>query len=302
MSSLVAFLRCRGIPFMSRPWAPTAVLALLLVACGGGGTNAVPVLSSPPAAIALPPATAQAATPTCVPQEGPQAATTSPFAVGGTITGRADRSFIMVTVPSHVWTNVNPSRYRRLVMYGPDLAASPVISGFVMGSDEYWCDNSVAYNGYDVGAGGDYFASLPTYLSSTVDAQAATVSGSIRSTSATNALGGGPLPGAAAEYAFNRPAAIAEAVGDWSLKMLGGDTFALSIRSDGTLTETRAGKTVAGLMTPQPAGVNLFFLHTSENVNVVMVYPLATGGQQMLIFRETAGPMDDIPSVASGRR
>ena len=84
--------------------------------------------------------------------------------------------------------------------------------------------------------------------------------------------------------------------------MLGGDTFALSIRSDGTLTETRAGKTVAGLLTPHAAGVNLFFLHTSENVNVVMVYPLATGGQQMLIFRETAGPMDDIPSVASGRR
>lgn len=285
------------------PALATAVLALLLSACGGGGSSdALPVVGSPPAAVVPAPTTAQSVTPTCAPLEGVQPATTSSFAVGGTINGRADSSFVMMTVPSDMWTNLDHGKYRRLMVYGPDLATSPVVSGFVVAFDDYSCQNAAAYNGWEVGASGDYFASLPIYLRSIVDTQAGTVSGSIRSASATQTLSGGPLPGAAAGYAFNRPAAIAEVVGDWSLKILGGDTLTLSIRSDGTLTETRAGQTVAGRLAPHAAGVNLFFLDTVENVSVVMVYRLATGGQQMLIYRLTAGPMDDIPSVAIGRR
>jgi hypothetical protein len=295
--------RRTGPPVLARPWLPMTVLAALLVACGGGGSDAPAVLAAPAAS---PPASAPTATVfNCgSPPEGLQPATTNPFALGGTINGRADPSFIILTTPRNIWAGYNTVPYGRLLVYGPDLAASAVVSGFIWAGDPYWCSGAAfASNGYDVGPDGDIYNSGNIYMRTTVDPPAATVSGSIRYTSATYTLSGGPLPGATVAYSFNRPANVADVVGDWSLKVLGGGTLALTIGGDGTLTGTSStGEAIAGWLKADAAGINLFDLRLGNSLGVVLAYPLATGEWQLLMFRQTPGPMEDIPSVAVGRR
>jgi hypothetical protein len=295
-----------------RRWAPArihsiayalagAASALLISACGGGGEAAStqqPV--SPPSPAVAPSSSPPPATPSCAPVEGSAPETSGAFAVGGTIAGRSDPSFIMLPVP----TPFAPAygRYRRILVYGPDLAASSALSGFVDAGDTYWCHESKAYNGYDYGVDDGGTSNSYVYLHTMVDSPSSTVSGSIRSTTASNELDGTSLPGAAAGYAFNRPASIADITGDWKLNSTGGVGFDAHVGADGQMTVTGSGSGFSTRLTPSPAGVNLFNFGDGYPLGVGMAYPLASGEHQLLLIWYQAGPMEDVLGVAIGRR
>ncbi len=263
-----------------RRWLAMA-LAAFVAACGGGGDDALPPPPPPP-----PP-------PECaLPPEGLQPPMTSLFAVGGTISGRANPSFILLTFPGSTSST-------RFMVYGPDLAASATLSGHVGAQDQYWCSgaDSTPYNGYDVPPGMYPDPDGRIYLLTMVDPQAATVSGSIRYPSASFTLSGSSLPGAAAGYSFNRAANIADVAGNWSLNELGGGNVALSLGSDG-----RVSGAISGSLHPHTAGVNMFDLTLDYLGGGGLAYPLATGQWQLLLWWWHAGPMEDLFSVAIGRR
>ncbi|HWH81742.1 MAG TPA: hypothetical protein VNU71_05850 [Burkholderiaceae bacterium] len=211
--------------------------------------------------------------------------------MGGTISGRANPSFILLNSP-------DPTSPARLMVYGPDLAVSATLGGYVSAGDRYRCSaiDPTPYNGVDALAG-DIDGGESVYLLTRVDQPAATVSGSIRYRSATYSLSGSSLPGAAAGYSFNRAASVADVAGNWSLNELGGGTIALSIGSDG-----RVSGAISGLLRPHAAGVNMFELALPYLGGRALAYPLATGQWQLLLWWWHAGPMEDLFSVAIGRR
>lgn len=214
--------------------------------------------------------------------------------------GRIDPSFILLPVPSPY--AVAYGRYRRILVYGPDLAASSVISGFVDAGDSYWCDGSTAYNGYDYGIDGGWSSDSYVYLHTTVDSPSATISGSMRTPTTSHGLSGISLPGAAAGYTFNQPASIADIAGEWKLSSMGGLGFDVHIGTDGQMTVTGNGFGFGARLAPSPEGVNLFNFSSGYPVGVALAYPLTTGERQLLLIWYQAGPMEDILGVAVGRR
>lgn len=279
--------------------AVAAMCGGLLSACGGGGDGPPAQQATTPPSPS-PPVTAPAPNPACAPVEGRLAATSGAFAVGGTIAGRADPSFIMLPVPSPF----DPAygRYRRILVYGPDLAASSALSGFIDAGDSYWCDGSTAYNGYDYGIDGGWTPASHVYLHTTVDALSGTVSGSIRSPTALQALDGRSLPGAAAGYTFNQPSTLADIAGAWRLHSTGGIGYDVQIGADGQLTATGNGATFSTRLTPSPQGVNLLEFGSGYPVGVGMSYPLTTGERQLLLVWYLPGAWEDTLSAAIGRR
>ena len=214
------------------------------------------------------------------------------------MSGRTAPSFVMMTVPTDMWSNLG-SGYRRILFYGPDLSASSEVTGFVRGFDTQFCEGSTANNGYDFGRRSNMYEAESVYVRSIVDTESTTVSGSIRDKTSTYALIGGPLPGASSGHQFRQRANLAEVVGDWSIKQLMGDTLAITIQADGAWIEARPAETVIGKLTPHASGVNQFDLYIRDSRSVVIAYPLEAGGWQMFIYRETPGPMDDVPSAAT---
>ena len=103
-----------------------AALVLLLgavAACGGGGGGSAPATT--PLTAAPPPAAPRPLT--CeTPPEGIQPFATVLAAVGGTIMGRTDPSFILLQAP-----DAGGRGFDRWLIYGPDLAQAPVITGVI---------------------------------------------------------------------------------------------------------------------------------------------------------------------------
>lgn len=278
--------------------AGTALAALaLLTACGGGsssssgGDDGAPTSGSPPP----PPAV------TCTPApEGAAPAAVWPSVVGGTIDGRVDPSFILAATREGNW----------LMLYGPDLATTPTVSGFVYAGPGAWCSspNPTSYNGIDYGT-----AQASTYLYASVDAMVPTVSGSIRYPTASHAISGGTLPGAT--YQFSQPARIADVEGTWHLADRNGASVMLSVTESGTVVGSYQGCTLNGALSPV-AGANLFELTVSLDAcpatrwqtlqlpygGLVLAYPLAAGGWQMVVWAETNNGIDWDHVLAIGRR
>lgn len=293
--------RCRALVLF--PLVSTLVWVGMLAACGGGDMPAV--MATPTATTTPPPASPAPAVITCTPPpEGPPpvaselAATGRLAAVGGTIAGRADASFILFTKRS-IWTE--GQTLDRVMAYGPDLAASPVISGYIESSlGGYWCSSPdlTPYNGYD------YPLQTHTYLHTTSGSPAPTISGSIRYPSATYAFSGGPLPGVASSYLFGQAASIADVAGSWSLHDSQGRALALTVADNGALTGSYRGCTLNGTLGPDPKIAGQFDLYfepreiyclgpASANGGaypwngLVIAYPLASGGWQMLLWAES---------------
>ncbi len=283
-----------GIPFQ----VAAGLLTVTLAACGGGGD----ATSSP----------SGTSTSTCAaPAEGSQPAAAGPAVVGGTIAGRADSSFILF----------NASNAERIMVYGPDLAAAPVISGYVQAETHAHC--VFGPSGADMGAynGGDTSARRydPVYLRTTVDPSVPMISGSIRYLDgATYVLSGGPLPGAASTFAVGMSARVADVAGDWRLTDLYGNVVALTVGADGGLSGHYLGCAFTGALRPAAAGMSQFDVQFSPLDascwvpvadtpfwGLAIAYPLAAGGWQMLL-RALASPknyIDDAPSLlAIGRR
>ncbi len=268
--------------------AAVTVAGAGLAGCGGGsGNDRQPQGNAPPPSFQPPPPPA----PACAPPEGPQAATTAPFAVGGTIVGRIDPSFILLTVPSPYG-----GQYRRIMVYGPDLAASSVVRSLIDAGDSCWDSAGATFNGWDYGIDDGYSSASQVYLRTTVDSLSTSVSGSLRTPNASYPLSGASLPGAATGYVFNRPASLDEVAGQWRIEAepgSGGNVEA-TLHIDGKGVVTRSDSNApAGVLTPSRTGVNLFDFPYS---GVGLTYPLATGGQRLLLLSYVC-PFDCYPVV-----
>jgi len=230
---------------------------------------------------------------------------TSRFAVGGTIEGRIDPSFILLAIHYGLSAPLDTVPSMRLLVYGPDLAASATLAGLVYSTpgDRHWCNGSVSFNAWNTGASDNSYGE-EVYLRTTVTLSPPAVSGSIRyRDGTTHTLSGGALPGAAATYSFGQPARLGDISGRWTVSVLGAGSMVMVIGDDGRVSATTgAGQTLTGVLAPNSSGVGLFDLSFGFGLGGALAYPLASGAWQMLLWWWSPGPMEDILSAAIGRR
>jgi hypothetical protein len=245
------------------------------------------------------------------PPEGIQPFAIARAAVGGTITGRTDPSFILLQAPDS-----GGRGFDRWLVYGPDLAQAPVITGVVYASGGSGCSGNdlTAVNGRDWGTG------FSVYLRTEVrDSGAGTVlqdGGSIRyrvTPSVTYALQPTALPGIADGTATSR-ASLSSAVGSWTLNDQFGAGMSVDVAGSGTLELRYRGCSLHGNLRVADGGLyavtaaldpasctgSQWSGYTYEGV--ALVYPLASGGWQMLFALSTNNGVDGDNMVALGRR
>jgi hypothetical protein len=270
------------------------VIALLLAACGGGSDSGSMTPSAGPAGgTASPSATCEA------PPEGIQPPATEAAVAGGNITGATYPSFILI----------QPGNGARLLFYGPDLAASAALTGFVYAGSDPWCSGSdpKTYNGIDRGGNNEE----RVYLRTTVDSAGPSVSGSVRYPSATRSISGGPLPGSAS--ATPAPLVVGDIQGTWSLTDRRGSSASLIVASDGTVSGTVNNCAFSGTVQVPAAGMLPLSLTLSRApcngttldmpyLGFALAYRLAGGGLQLLIWAEANNGVDFDNVLAIGRR
>ena len=283
-----------------------AALVLLLgavAACGGGGGDSAPATAPPTAA--PPPLTCE------TPPEGIQPFATALAAVGGTIMGRTDPSFILLQAP-----DAGGRGFDRWLIYGPDLAQAPVITGVIYAGGGVGCNSNdrTAVNGRDWGTGDSVY--LRTEIGASGAGAALLDGGSLRyrtTPAVTYALGPRPLPGIVPNYALS-PALLANAVGSWTLNDRLGFGMSLDVAADGALTvryrdcslrgSLRVGDggiyTVTAGLEPTSCTGSMWRGYTYEGV--ALAYPLTTGGWQMVFALSVNNGVDSDEMLALGRR
>jgi hypothetical protein len=288
---------------MSRSSAKVRVYPLLvalfaLAACGGGGSELVTAAPPPPAAAASAPVNL-VCTP---PPEGAQSPAAGPFAVGGVIARQSDPSFVLLGVRGVFDDD------RQVMVYGPDLATSSVMTGFVTAGAGYGCSSAdlTAYNGRDYGRSAEL-----VYLRTTVGTAPPSVAGSLRNAGATYTLSGGALPGADPAYSFLHPADLDAVAGSWTLADAENHVISLVIDAGGRLSGTYGGCAFDGQVEVDAMGSGRLGLRLMPRpclgigepyVGALLAYPLAAGGQQMVFWAESSNGFDYIALAAVGRR
>jgi hypothetical protein len=268
---------------------------VVVLAAGCGGSSSDPVVRPTVVSAATVPLT-------CIPApEGPDVLTPASV-VGGSIVGRADPSFILVVQDD-----------RRLLFYGPDLPATPRMTGYVRASNfGHFCDSNdrTAYNG------GDSNFSLNTgsrvYLYSQVTLAPPSVAGTIRYQSSTYSLTGGRIPNSSYDTAA-RPS-LADAVGSWVMTDLRGRTSVLSISDKGAVAGSDSGCPYTGTLTAaSDATVNLLRVGLEMAAcgdhslalpfyGFALAVPLNDGTSRLLLWVETDNGVDHDYFTAIGVR
>jgi hypothetical protein len=280
--------------FPRLPCAVGAWCCVLLAACGGGGgaPGALPAAPAAPAPSAV-----------CAPPTEGLPLPTVPAIVGGTIVGRKDSSFIFVSLGDG---------WRPLLFYGPDLASTPSVTGFVAANYDGWscsAPDPTAYNGIDRGRQ----SHDRVYMYTAVTSNVPLLTGTIRYASATYSLTGGPVPGST--YNVGAPPQVADVVGAWTMTNHSGALTELAVDANGTLTGSDQGCALAGTATPSEEGLNLLRLqltvsqcpsrpNTLSSIydGFALALPLTGGGTQVLIWAETSNGVDFDYVLAIGRR
>ena len=310
----VSLLTCR-LPTSAAAIALRAAALILVLgavaACGGGGsapatsplTAAPPPAEPPPAA--PPPLTCE------TPPEGIQPFATVQAAVGGTIVGRTDPSFILLQAP-----DTGGRGFDRWLIYGPDLAEAPVITGVIYAGGGVSCNSNdrTAVNGRDWGTGDSVY--LRTEIGDGGAGAVLLDGGSLRlrtMPTVTYALAPRPLPGIVPDYAL-APALLANAVGSWTLNDRFGISMSLDVAADGAFTVNYRGCSWTGHLRVGEGGLYTVTagLGTTSCTGsqwqgfpyegVAVAYPLATGGWQMVLALSTNNGIDFDEILALGRR
>jgi hypothetical protein len=279
--------------------------AALMAACGGGGDGNASAGGSAGGSGSPVVGTVSCETP----PEGFQPFATVQAAVGGTIIGRQEPSFILLQAPDAVARG-----FDRWLIYGPDLAQASVITGVIYAGGGVWCSSTdrTARNGSDWGASIDGVY-LRTQIADSGSGATLLGGGSLRYTAvptATYALEPRPLPGIAPNHAL-APAMLANAVGSWALNNSAGNGISLDVAANGALTLSYPGCSLTGNLRVGDGGTYSVTAQEdrtscsnpwSDGVGyegVALTYPLATGGWQFVIAL-TSGAGDEL--VAIGRR
>lgn len=281
------------VPLTGRMTLACAAVVFLLAACGGGSdSDSNTPLAGPLGGATSAPGTCEA------PPEGVQPPATKAVVAGGTISGAIDPSFILV----------QPGNGSRLLFYGPDLAASANLRGFIYASSYGGCSSSDSktYNGVDRGVDNEE----RVYLRTTVDSAGSIVSGSIRHPAVTQSISGGPLPGSATTTPA--PMTVDDIQGAWSLMDRFGSGASLMVATDGSVTGTIhscafSGAVQAPTAGEVPLGLTLRRAPCNQTLDLpyvgfALAYHLAGGGLQLLIWAEANNGVDFDNVLAVGRR
>jgi hypothetical protein len=287
-----------------------AALVLLLgaiAACEGeeGSAPATAAQTAAPPPAEPPPFTCE------TPPEGIQPFATVLAAVGGTIIGRADPSFILLQAP-----NDGRRGFDRWLIYGPDLAQAPVITGVIYAGGGVGCNSNdhTAVNGRDWGIGDSVY--LRTEIGDSGAGATLLDGGSLRlrtTPTVSYALEPRPLPGIVPNYALS-PALLANAGGSWTLNDKFGVSMSLDVAADGALTVQYRGCSLKGNLRVGDGGVytvragleptsctgSLWQGNTYEGV--ALAYPLTTGGWQLVFALSVNNGIDSDEILALGRR
>lgn len=269
-------------------------IALFMVACGGGSDSGSLTPSAGPAGgTAAPSSTCEA------PPEGVQTPATEAAVAGGSITGATYPSFILI----------QPGNGTRLMFYGPDLAASATLTGFIYAGSDTWCSGTdpKTYNGIDRGGNNEE----RVYLRTTVDSTGPSVSGSVRYPGVTRSISGGPLPGSASTTPA--PVVVDDIQGTWSLIDRRGNSASLIVATNGTVSGTINNCAFSGTVQAPAAGMVPLSLALSRApcngttldmpyLGFALAYRLAGGGLQLLIWAEANNGVDFDNVLAIGRR
>jgi hypothetical protein len=249
---------------------------------------------------------------TCeTPPKGTQTFATDLAAVGGTIMGRTDPSFILLQAPDY-----GGRGFDRWLIYGPDLAQAPVITGVIYATGGVGCDSNdrTAVNGRDWGTGDSVY--LRTDIGDSGAGATLLDGGSLRlrtTPTATYALGPKPLPGITPNYALS-PALLANAVGSWTLNDKLGVGMSLDVAADGALTVRYRGCSLRGNLRVGDGGIYTVTAgleptscigsqwHGYTYEGVALAYPLAPGGWQMVFALSVNNGVDSDDMLALGRR
>jgi hypothetical protein len=296
----------RRAPVRLMNWLLVAALATLVAACGGGGGGGAAAGASADAG------GGEGATFSCTPPpEGVQPYAATQAAVGGAIVGRADPSFIMLQTPDDIGRG-----FDRVLIYGPNLAAAPAISGVIYaagGAGGCSSPDTTAYNGLESAAGVSSRAYLRTGIGDNGGVSTLLDGGSLRYPTATYALAPGPLPGMAAGHAL-APALLANAVGPWALKDRADVGMSLDVAADGALTLRYRGCTLNGNLQVADGGLykvtarheatscTSSWAHDMTYDGLALAYPLATGSWQMVVSLTVNNGFDFDDMLAIGRR
>ncbi len=234
-------------------------------------------------------------------------------AVGGTIVGRTDPSFILLQAPDY-----GERGFDRWLIYGPDLAQAPVITGVIYAGGGVGCNSNdrTAVNGGDSGTGDRVY--LRTEIGDSGAGAALLDGGSLRyrtTPAVTYALGPRPLPGIAPNYALS-PALLANAVGSWTLNDASGVALSVDVTADGAFTLRYRGCSLRGNLNVGNGGIYTYSVQAGLEATscassqwqgytyegVALAYPLATGGWQMVFALSINNGVGGDDIVAVGRR
>ena len=290
-----------------------AVLAAGVGGCDGGGGGSASATAPPIPAL-------QQATPlpgappplTCeTPPKGTQTFATDLAAVGGTIMGRTDPSFILLQAPDY-----GGRGFDRWLIYGPDLAQAPVITGVIHSGGGVACNGNdrTAVNGGDSGSG------EAVYLRAEIGTAGAGAvlldGGSLRyrtTPPVTYGLGPRPIPGIVPNYALS-PALLANAVGSWTLNDRLGIGMSVDVAADGAFALRYRGCSLRGNLRVGDRGMYTATARLEATScmsspwqgatyeGVALAYPLTTGGWQMVFALSINNGVDGDDMVALGRR
>lgn len=172
-------------------------------------------------------------------------------------------------------------------LYGTQSPTLFSVAGFIQGVGT---TSGNAYTSADVR---DFGASPPIAgtLTSTFDATARTISGTLTAGTSKATFTGGPS--ASSLYNYNTPASLSTIAGNWSLSSLSGLSTSLAIASNGAMSGQTSGCTFQGTITPRSSGKNVFNASLTFGAapcttpgqiaaGIGLSYPLSTGKTQLL--------------------
>lgn len=196
---------------------------------------------------------------------------------GGTLVGSLNPEFQLLVLPDgQYWS-----------MYGRTVGGTFQVAGFVQGTGTSANGAFISTNGKDFGA----FPAASGTVNASYDTTAKTISGTIAATGANITFSGGPINGS--NYVYQATADLAAIAGNWNGANIGGETVSLAVAANGSLTATTSGGCHAtGTVSPRTDGRNAFTVALLQGAGcalqgqtvrgIVLVYPLAAGGTQLV--------------------
>lgn len=201
--------------------ALSALFAITLAACGGGGSGGTPVTTAAPA-----PAPA-------APVQG---------AFQGALTGSTSSQFQLLALDNGAFW----------AMYGIPSGNEFLVRGFIQGTATQSNGSLASTDVKDFGTNPPLAGNMTGSISAT------TISGAVGTTSGSVGFNGTAITPANSTYDYNTAANLTSITGSWALSGLDGTTAVVTIGTNGAFSGSNAGCSISGTIVPRASGKNVF--------------------------------------------